>query len=48
MIEPNGASPRYKQVRLVNRIFYRFMTTLLRGFIIRYFRLDAVNPEVVQ
>lgn len=47
MIEPNGSSPRYKQVRLVNRLFYRVMTGLLRGFIIRYFQLQPVNTEVV-
>ena len=47
MIEPNGSAPRYKQVRLVNRIFYRVMTGLLRGFIIRYFQIEVLNPQVV-
>ncbi len=47
MNEPPGQSPRYKQVRLVNRIFYRVMTSLLRGVIIRYFQLEPVNPEVI-
>lgn len=47
MTEPTAASPRFKQVRLVNRIFYRVMTTLLRGVIIRYFQLNALNTEVV-
>ena len=47
MIEPNGSSPRYRKVRLVNRLFYRVMTGLLRGFIIRYFQLQAVNAQIV-
>jgi 1-acyl-sn-glycerol-3-phosphate acyltransferase len=47
MNEPPVPSPRFKQVRLVNRIFYRVMTTLVRGFITRYFQLDSINSEVV-
>lgn len=47
MSEPTAASETFKKVRLVNRIFYRVMTSLLRGFIIRYFQLDSINAEVV-
>jgi len=47
MNEPSAPSPRFKQVRLVNRIFYRVMTTLLRGVIVRYFQLDSINSQVV-
>ncbi|HVP19506.1 MAG TPA: lysophospholipid acyltransferase family protein [Spirochaetia bacterium] len=31
----------------MNRIFYRVMTTLLRGVIVRYFQLDSINSQVV-
>ena len=47
MNEPAAASPAFKKVRLVNRIFYRVMTTLLRGFIIKYFQLERVHASVV-
>jgi 1-acyl-sn-glycerol-3-phosphate acyltransferase len=47
MSEPAAASTAFKKVRLVNRIFYRVMTTLLRGFIIRYFQLTPANASVV-
>jgi 1-acyl-sn-glycerol-3-phosphate acyltransferase len=33
--------------RLVNHIFYRLMTGLLRGFITRYFQLRSVDGEIV-
>jgi 1-acyl-sn-glycerol-3-phosphate acyltransferase len=44
---PTAHSEAFKKVRLVNRIFYRVMTSLLRGFIVRYFQLNAINPDVV-
>ncbi len=47
MSEPIASSEAFTKVRLVNRIFYRVMTSILRGFIIRYFQLDSVNPGVV-
>jgi 1-acyl-sn-glycerol-3-phosphate acyltransferase len=47
MNEPAAGSPVFKKVRLVNRIFYRVMTTLLRGFIIKYFHLEQANASVV-
>ena len=37
----------FQKPRLVNRIFYRFMTGLLRGFILRYFQLTPVNVSTV-
>ena len=33
--------------RVVNRIFYRLMTGLLRGFIARYFQLRPVDVKIV-
>ncbi len=47
MNEAPAPSPRYRQVRLVNRIFYRVMTGLLRGVITRYFQIETVNTGVV-
>jgi 1-acyl-sn-glycerol-3-phosphate acyltransferase len=47
MNEPAAASTAFKKVRLVNRIFYRVMTMLLRGFIIKYFQLTPTNASVV-
>ncbi|HUI72042.1 MAG TPA: lysophospholipid acyltransferase family protein [Spirochaetia bacterium] len=47
MNEPATATPAFKKVRLVNRIFYRVMTLLLRRFIIRYFQLEQVDASVV-
>jgi 1-acyl-sn-glycerol-3-phosphate acyltransferase len=47
MSEPDAVSTAFKKVRLVNRIFYRVMTTLLRGFIMKYFQLEQTNVSVV-
>jgi 1-acyl-sn-glycerol-3-phosphate acyltransferase len=43
MAEPSAAPLSFRKPRLVNRIFYRVMTGLLRGFITRYFQLQPVN-----
>ena len=37
----------FHQPRLVNRLFYRFMLGMLRGIILRYFRITTVNDSVV-
>ena len=47
MADPNGAQMGFHQPRLVNRLFYRFMLGMLRGIILRYFRLTPVNVSVV-
>ena len=43
MAEPGTSSISLHKPRLVNLIFYRVMMGLLRGFIQRYFQLQAVN-----
>ncbi len=40
-------TPRHSRPRLVNRLFYRFMLTLVRTAILRYFRITTVNVSVV-
>jgi 1-acyl-sn-glycerol-3-phosphate acyltransferase len=47
MTEPGPPFVGFRKARLVNRLFYRVMTALLRGVIIRYFQLQPVNAEVV-
>jgi 1-acyl-sn-glycerol-3-phosphate acyltransferase len=47
MAEPSTSQLSFRKPRLVNRIFYRVMTGLLRGFILRYFKLEPVNVGVV-
>ena len=47
MAEPGAAPLSFRKPRLVNRIFYRVMTGLLRGFITRYFQLQPVNMGTV-
>jgi 1-acyl-sn-glycerol-3-phosphate acyltransferase len=47
MAEPNASQVRFRQPRLVNRLFYRFMLGLLRGAILRYFQITTVNVSVV-
>jgi 1-acyl-sn-glycerol-3-phosphate acyltransferase len=47
MAVPSTPQLSFRKPRLVNRIFYRVMTGLLRGFILRYFKLEPVNVEVV-
>jgi 1-acyl-sn-glycerol-3-phosphate acyltransferase len=47
MAELGSAGLSFHKPRRVNRLFYRFMTGLLRGFILRYFQLQPVNREAV-
>ena len=47
MAETNAPALGLRKPRLVNRIFYRLMTGLLRGFITRYFQLRPVDVEKV-
>jgi 1-acyl-sn-glycerol-3-phosphate acyltransferase len=47
MAETNGASMTFRRPRIVNRIFYRVMMGLLRGFIKSYFQLTPVNDATV-
>jgi 1-acyl-sn-glycerol-3-phosphate acyltransferase len=47
MAEPIAAPLSFRKPRLVNRIFYRVMTGLLRGFITRYFQLQPVKAGTV-
>lgn len=47
MAEPNGEQMSFRQPRLVNRLFYRFMLGFLRPIILRYFQLTPVNVSVV-
>ena len=47
MAEPSAPQVSFHQPRLVNRIFYRLMLGLLRGPILRYFQITAVNVPVV-
>jgi 1-acyl-sn-glycerol-3-phosphate acyltransferase len=47
MAEPIAAPLSFRKPRLVNRIFYRVMTGLLRGFITRYFQLQTVKVDTV-
>jgi 1-acyl-sn-glycerol-3-phosphate acyltransferase len=46
MAEPTAAA-EFQKPRLVNRMFYRIMTGILRGIIVNYFQLTPVNPGVV-
>jgi 1-acyl-sn-glycerol-3-phosphate acyltransferase len=43
MAEPGTAPLTFQRPRLVNWLFYRFATGLLRPFILRYFQLRPVN-----
>jgi 1-acyl-sn-glycerol-3-phosphate acyltransferase len=47
MAETNGSSTIFRKPRVVNRVFYRVMTGLLRGFIKSYFQLTPVNDSAV-
>lgn len=47
MAEATTAALAFHKPRLVNRIFYRVMTGLLRRFILGYFQLQTVNRETV-
>jgi 1-acyl-sn-glycerol-3-phosphate acyltransferase len=47
MSEPSIPQTSFRQPRLVNRIFYRLMLGLVRGPILRYFQITAVNVSVV-
>jgi 1-acyl-sn-glycerol-3-phosphate acyltransferase len=47
MTEPSASQVRFRQPRLVNRLFYRFMLGILRGIILRYFQITPVNVSVV-
>jgi 1-acyl-sn-glycerol-3-phosphate acyltransferase len=47
MAEPLSAAMSFHKPRLVNRVFYRVATALLRRFILRYFLLSPVNGETV-
>jgi 1-acyl-sn-glycerol-3-phosphate acyltransferase len=47
MAEQSVSQVSFRQPRLVNRIFYRFMLGILRGFILRYFQITPVNVSVV-
>ena len=47
MAEPSDSLLTFRQPRPVNRLFYRFMLGLLRGIILRYFRITTVNDSVV-
>ncbi|HET6485187.1 MAG TPA: lysophospholipid acyltransferase family protein [Spirochaetia bacterium] len=47
MSEPGSSALGFQKPRLVNRLFYRVMTSLLRGVILRYFRLSPVDAQVV-
>jgi len=45
MEEPRTPPLSFHRARRVNRIFYRVMMALLRGFIVRYFQLQPVEVE---
>ena len=47
MAEPGGAATELRKPRLVNRLFYRVMTGLLRRPILRYFMLEPRNADSV-
>ena len=47
MAEPRDPLLTFRQPRPVNRAFYRVMLGLLRGGILRYFRITTVNASVV-
>jgi 1-acyl-sn-glycerol-3-phosphate acyltransferase len=47
MAEPSTTELSLRKPRLVNRIYYRVMMGLLRGFILRYFQLQPENSAVV-
>jgi len=47
MADTSSSSLSLHKPRLVNRIFYRLMMGLLRGFIMRYFQLRPVDVETV-
>jgi 1-acyl-sn-glycerol-3-phosphate acyltransferase len=47
MHEPRVAPLDLHRPRLVNQIFYRVMTGILRGFILRFFQLQPVNASII-
>lgn len=47
MAEQSDSSLSFRKPRLVNRVFYRVMTGLLRGFILRYFQLTPENVSII-
>ena len=47
MEEPRTPPPSFQRPHRVNRIFYRVMLALLRGFIIRYFQLQPVDVGLI-
>lgn len=47
MSEPSAPQLQFRNVRPVNRLFYRFMLGILRPIILRYFRIITVNQSVV-
>ncbi len=47
MADTNGSSTIFRKPRVVNRIFYRVMMGILRGFIKSYFQLTPDNASVV-
>jgi 1-acyl-sn-glycerol-3-phosphate acyltransferase len=47
MTETAAASLSIRRPQRVNRVFYSFMTWLLRGVVTSYFQLEAVNANVV-
>ncbi len=47
MAEQGSSAPGFHKPRIVNRVFYRVMTMLLRRFIFRYFMLERVNVDAV-
>jgi 1-acyl-sn-glycerol-3-phosphate acyltransferase len=47
MHEPRVAPLDLHRPRLVNQIFYRVMTGILRGFILRFFQLQPMNASII-
>ena len=47
MPENNHSPLNLQRPRLVNRLFYGIMMTILRGFILNYFRLHPKNADVI-
>ncbi|HTO22634.1 MAG TPA: lysophospholipid acyltransferase family protein [Spirochaetia bacterium] len=47
MSEPSDLMLRFRRVRPVNRLFYRFMLGILRNPILSYFRITTMDESVV-
>jgi 1-acyl-sn-glycerol-3-phosphate acyltransferase len=47
MADSSEEDLHFKRTRLVNRLFYRFMMGLLRGFILRYFKLTPQSASLI-